>query len=705
MSEQEEFEFRLRLEQEQAPALSAEQRAYAEQGRQTAAQGGLRLGPEPRNPMAGGGEIAAALGSSALLAPLSGLAGLAGMALPGPNGQGGDWARGVQGMAYQPRTLEGQVGTEIVTAGPVALSKLADLIGEKVSEGPNLGPLGRPMSGSPLMGALVNAGIQAGPVALGVRGRAGPTTAGTAASEAARIEPFMSGGQPNVFRSGRAPDVPLGVPSVPLSEIGQRLQTAPQAPVESALRLEKARSLPVPIKLTKGQATRDPTTLRQEEILAQTPEGRAIQDRHIEQNRAIIENLDRLQQRPGARAKTPEDVGRSLAGEREVSGKTITEGALAMAERKSAQRVSELYKKADASPERNMPVTPQPMIDWLTDNGAAAASVPEINSIAQMLKKFGAVEFDENGGAIAKRDLTIGEMENIRKLAVKLQSPGTPSGHFMGDLKRVIDWTTQDSGGDLYKAARNSRRAHAMEFEEPKAIASLLDSKTRTDRAVALEDVWGNSVLRGSIADIERVRSTLLNAKDRTTRDAGRQAWRDVAGQTVDYIKTEATKSVALDAAGNEVVSPAALKRAIDRIGDRKLDIILGKSSADTLRQIAQVTQDTKTLPPNKVGSTTVPNFLAMMNKFGSEPNITNFLGMTAQTPGLGALSKGVAAGVTKLRETGLRRNQVSEALNYHGNKPSPIAAAGLSLRDIARDPRIPLTITPSLGLRPPPEE
>ena len=173
VQEREELEL-LRLRKKKAQAAQsqpsaletppAEQQAYAEQGKALAAQGGLTLGPEPRSPMAGAGETAAALGSGAVLGPLSGLAGLAGMAMPGPNGQGGDWARAVQGMAYQPRTLEGQVGTEIATAPFVALNKLANVAGERVAEGPNPGPLGRPMGGSPLLGAAVNTGINTIPM-------------------------------------------------------------------------------------------------------------------------------------------------------------------------------------------------------------------------------------------------------------------------------------------------------------------------------------------------------------------------------------------------------------------------------------------------------------------------------------------------------------------------------------------------------------
>lgn len=420
-------------------------------------------------------------------------------------------------------------------------------------------------------------------------------------------------------------------------------------------RLGKARELPVPVRLTKGQAERNPEQLRNEEMMAQTNDGLDIRALHIEQNRALLENLDVIKERAAPKSKTPEDVGRRVAQDKQPADKTAVEGALSKAERRSKENVSRLYRIADASTERNRPVTPQPMIDWLSDNGAAAASVPEIVSVANTLKKFGAVEFDETGKAVAKRDLTIGEMEEIRKLAVKLQQPGTPAGYYMGDLKRMIDWTTQDSGGDLYKAARSARNKHALQYEEPQVIAKLLTDKTRTDRTVAFEDIWDRSVLRGSVSDLERLRSTLLTQGDRRTRDAGRKAWRDISASTIEYIKGEATKSVSVDSFGNPNISPAALKRAVDRIGERKLDILLGQGGAEKVGRIVEVAQDVKTLPPYKGGSTTVPNALSL----------GNLVSQAEKIPFLGPLGSGAANLVKSAYKAGERKRDVQEAVNY----------------------------------------
>jgi len=61
-------------------------------------------------------ETALALGSGLVAGPLSGLAGIAGSLLPGPQGQGARWTRGVgEALTYQPRTEGGKIGLGIAS--------------------------------------------------------------------------------------------------------------------------------------------------------------------------------------------------------------------------------------------------------------------------------------------------------------------------------------------------------------------------------------------------------------------------------------------------------------------------------------------------------------------------------------------------------------------------------------------------------------
>ena len=628
------------------------------------------------------GEAAASLGTGALATPVAGLAGLGRLA----RGEGLDEAVDAfqfwqDKLTYAPRSQAGQGLTNAVAWPFQKIEEGTDWAGGKVTD----------WTGSPELGAGTKVGLNFLPqiVAKGLqlkRQYGAAQELKRSGQQMDRVEPTMSSAQTAPARRR----IMMGSPEQ--RALPMRAETPEGMSLE---RISRGEKLPVPVELTKGQATRNPQQLRAEENLAQTDAGRSIRDRHIEQNKALVENLETLRARAGPKSMSLEDIGKRLAQDKPKGAKTDVEGALAMGERKSLENVNRLYDKARASPEGQRPVTPQPLIDWLTDNGAAAASVPEIKSMADMLKKFGAVDFDGNGNPIARRDLTLNQMEELRKFAVKLQGaePGTPRSHFMGELKRVIDWTTHDSGGDLYKAARAARTQHAMKFEEPRLISDLLGTKSRTDRAVALEKVWDKTVLGGSIADIQRVRDLLLSPKDRMLRDAGRKAWRDVAAQTVEYIKTEATKGVAPMPDGTPNVSPAALKKAVERIGDKKLDMILGKSSADQLRNVVAVAQDVKTLPPYKGGSSTVPNVLSMLDRV---------VGKAAAVPIVGPIAGGAIRMGQSAYKQGLATKQAQEALQPFRPAGPKKPGLGVRLSDFAGKNPMVWGVVPSIGLQPP---
>jgi hypothetical protein len=635
------------------------------------------------------GKVGAAGMSLATMVPAGFMAlgaGAAGAALPGESGQGQRYMDEVaQGLTFRPRSEGAQTMVDAATWGPRKVAGwihegsqwLTDkmLLSELTSPAaPYVGALGEG-TGNTLISLL--SGRVAGAIPrIGLKGppRPGPLEGFSPSELSALDAKYARPAVPDVPEAtlvpGTALDKRYGGPPEPEAaapEAAPEAQQPASIPLDQLTqeRINRAAGLTVqrqPIKpggvvaeaptaLTKGQATRDPELLRQEELLSGTKEGKAIRDLHVEQNRAIIENLEDLKSRAGPKSVKLEDIGRRVAGEKPAGERTGIEGALAMKERKSADRVNKLYDQVRASPENNMPVDPKPVIDWLTENNASAASAKSIESMENQLKKWGAMKLDAAGNPVAVRQLTIGEMEELRKKTNVLGKNGGADGHFMGELRSVIDRTTEGAGGDFYKGARAARKAHAMEFEEPRAIAQLLDSRSRTDRKVALEDVWHKTVIGGSIADLQRVRETLLSSTDRRVRDAGRKAWRDLSANSVDYIKEEATKGIAPDASGNKVVSPSQMKNAMNRIGRPQLELLLGKSGLAELDNVLKFAQDVKTMPPNKAGSTTTPNLMAMAALEGVKKHIFN-------VPGMHQLAKGMVESHTATAAT-------EQALNF----------------------------------------
>lgn len=160
MSEQEEFEFRHRLEQEQASSATPE-------NPRTILDSDSRLGA---------GEAAISLGTGALGSIAGGLAGLGASVIPGVSAK--DTVHKVQSaLTYQPRS---EVGRNIVNAISFPFEMLgrgADVLGSAATEAAAKVPFISPERAAEA-GTIVNTGIQALPMALGMGAKAIPPIKG-----------------------------------------------------------------------------------------------------------------------------------------------------------------------------------------------------------------------------------------------------------------------------------------------------------------------------------------------------------------------------------------------------------------------------------------------------------------------------------------------------------------------------------------------
>lgn len=129
---------------------------------------------------------------------------------------------------------------------------------------------------------------------------------------------------------------------------------------------------------------------------------------------------------------------------------------------------------------------------------------------------------------------------------------------------------------------------------ESKIITDLTENKTGSDdRKVALEDVQKRIIHDGSLDDLRFAKRALLTAGD-----DGKQAWKDIQGQTLQEIKSAATANVAPDAQGNQMISPAKLNQAINKLDkEGKLDYIFGPQGAEKLRAVNEISKTLFTVP------------------------------------------------------------------------------------------------------------
>lgn len=362
----------------------------------------------------------------------------------------------------------------------------------------------------------------------------------------------------------------------------------------SAMRRANAQDLPVPVDLTKGQATREFGQQRFERETAKNAEiGAPIRERFAQQNEQLQQNLDAFIDSTGAQAGDLRTTGIAV-------DKAVRDAA---AKAKTEIRVA--YKNAEKAGETKAPVNTSAVTDVINSSSSAESLAPILGATKKEIQRLGGA-IDDNGNLVA-RDMTLGDMETLRKFVNKNAGIDPTNIKYAADLKRAIDASTEGVGGELYNRARRLRAKFAKEYENRAVISDLLKTKRGSDdRKVAFEDVVNRIVNNGSLDDVRFARKIL-----QTGSEDGRQAWREIQGATLQNIKEQATKNVARDENGNAILSPAQLDRAIKALErDGKLDFIFGKRGAEQLRTINDVAKDVLVAPPNAVNTSNTASVL-----------------------------------------------------------------------------------------------
>lgn len=360
------------------------------------------------------------------------------------------------------------------------------------------------------------------------------------------------------------------------------------APVSTAelARVVRAQKLPGGrAELTKGQMTQDRSQLRAEFDLRRTSAGKSLDDQLMQQDEALANSLDVIKLKTG---------GATTAGREAEAGELITKPLVEQL-RKSQSEVTRLYKAADEAGETLAEVNAEPLAQFLIQNRAASISVPELRTIAAKLKDMGVASGDDlskvtGAAAWLEREPTVRELEELRKLAVKLGRGNDAAGHWMGDLKHVIDSMTEGKGGELYGKARAARIAQRQQFEDPGVINRLVSEKPGGDRVTAFEDVFKKSVVNGSVDDLTKLRGQLLEGAgdDKALQGQGVQAFKDLRAATMDYIKMGALNNA------KDEFSYAGFKKSVESIGREKMEVLFGKNAANEIFSTLESAKDMK---------------------------------------------------------------------------------------------------------------
>jgi hypothetical protein len=477
--------------------------------------------------------------------------------------------QGAQALTYAPRTQSGQ---EQVQAVGEVLQNVPPVI-------PVIGPIGA-VSASTKMAAPVvaaTAGRVAAPVVAATK-RAGQAVVKVAEP----IREMMPGSTtkrptPGTQASGGSAGVDM-----------------------ATLRQAKADELPVPIKLTEGQKTRQFEQQRFERETAKLPEvGAPIRERFATQNKQLQQNLESFIDMTGAEAPDLRSIGLTV-------DKALRDRAA-----RDKTRIRTLYKEAEKAGEMEAPVKLDTVVKHLVDNAPEAEVANVLKATRAKALQLG-VATEAPDGTLIAQPVTLKTAELFRRSIGGATNAEPTNIMQASQMRSLIDASTDGLGGNMYKQARAARARFGSDYENIGLVKNLLGQKRGSnDRSIAMEDVLRRSVIdpSTSLDTVRQVRRLL-----QTEGPNGQQAWKELQGGTLKFLRDEATKGVGRDELGNAVLSPGQFDRVITQLDKSgKLDFVFGKKGAEQLRTINDVAKDVLTSPAGAVNTSNTASVLAGM--------------------------------------------------------------------------------------------
>ena len=407
---------------------------------------------------------------------------------------------------------------------------------------------------------------------------------------------------------------------------------------ETVTRTQMAEQLRVPVQLSKGQAERE---LGQQQFEIETPKispelGKPLVEAQARRNDAILQNFDAYVDATGKQSFGLRATGKAVTdvlNKEAQSAKTKIEKAYTLAKEKGETEAPIEYAPLKAFIENETPTT-------------RTANAPILNIVYEQLAKN-----DPKGTG----QISINALEDIYKVINKNYVPATPNASYGRDMRNIINEITEGKGGELYQNARRLRQDYAKNFENIGAVDNLLRTKSNSnDRFVALEDVFQKSIINGSLDDVKNLGFALKKSGTQ-----GQQAFKELQGQTIEFLKDRVTQSIDTDMFGNPVVSPAKFKSAVRELDqDGKLDYLFGKKGAQEIRDLMETTILVNAPLKGAANySNTASAVIRSLDMINRSP--------IGKIPVIGSITK---YSFEKAQETALKK-KIQESINYSPSK------------------------------------
>jgi hypothetical protein len=285
--------------------------------------------------------------------------------------------------------------------------------------------------------------------------------------------------------------------------------------------------------------------------------------------KAIVQNFERMTNEVGAEVADPTQM--------RAVGK-IVDKALNDEYTKKYDAYKSLYAQADNAGETLQQVPYQSLMDFIETKTPTQRQKldPILDSVAESLR----MNDPQGTGTISVRAL-----EDIYQQigTVKDSANAKP-------MKNIITQMGEGAGGELYQKARTARAQLAKEFEDVNRVDKLLGTKAGyADRRVALDDVFKYVVLDGSLEEMRTVTKLLKKGGKE-----GEQAYAELKGQTIQYMKDMLTKS--------DQPSFRNLNTLINQLDtEDKLAYMFGKTGRNEIMDLRDAIKDVLVKEPGAV--------------------------------------------------------------------------------------------------------
>ena len=405
------------------------------------------------------------------------------------------------------------------------------------------------------------------------------------------------------------------------------------------------------VKLTLGEKERDPSQLAFEKEAVKGPLGQPLITRAEQNNLSIMQRFDELLDETGAEVAQKGDIA--------VTGNKLID-ALSSGYAGAKAKTRAAYENAKTKGELEVPTSITGVADYLNQNIPEATVAPILKVAREKGISLGIFKQLEDG-TLEAQPSTLADVELLRRSINNTIGIDPTNINFGRELKNKSDLSTEGLGGEAYKEARALRKQQAIKYEGRAIVANLLTKvRGRDDPKIEASQAFQKSILGATPEEITFLKRVLF-----TSGKDGQQAFRELQGATIDYLRKEAVKKGRTDSQGRPVVDTGAVRNATEALdANGRLDIMLGKKGAQNIRDINEVLSYINTVPPGTLinNSGTAATLLQNLSAIGAETALTGyFFGIPA--PVLTSLRLGINQIKTN-RQNAKLKARINQALN-----------------------------------------